>query len=162
MKLSASLLVSDSTRSCQVSAELELDDSIAAEGISAHTSELLKGLQAGFADAVANSRTAPIPTAVPLTLFAGLPSSTGTEEGVVVREALPSERVTAPTRKQRPDDRISAKQRKYLNDLLRINDLDLAAWCREKNTSENQITAAHCRQWIPELQEMANRKGFSA
>ena len=43
-----------------------------------------------------------------------------------------------------------------------FNDSDLAAWCREKNTPENQITAAHCQQWIPELQEMANRKGGGA
>lgn len=159
MKLSASIHFSDSTRSCQVCAELELDNSIAAEGLSANTSELLRGLQAGIVNALTDNRMNTTSPAVSLNMFSAIPSCPETNGGADVPKVLPSGRVTAPSRKQRPNDQISAKQRKYLKDLLRANGQDLAAWCREKNTPEDQITAADCRQWIPELQAMVTRKG---
>ena len=56
-------------------------------------------------------------------------------------------------RKQLPTDKASPKQKKYLESLLKQNDYTIKRWCKEQGVSEDEITAAHCKEWIPELQE---------
>lgn len=153
MKLTASISYSDSVKSCQVSAELELENSVTAATLSTQTCELLKGLQSGIADAVSSNpminTTPPVnPTGSPLML----PVRNQTE--------LPVGAVAPDKRKQRPEDQPSPKQKKFLNDLLRANGLNLSRWCKDKNVRESQITAEHCRQWIPELQDMSKGTRF--
>ena len=55
MILKACLTLSDPARSCQVSAELELDNQVTPEILSTRTSELLLGLQSGITNAVSGS-----------------------------------------------------------------------------------------------------------
>ncbi|MBR4663856.1 MAG: hypothetical protein IKO93_08280, partial [Lentisphaeria bacterium] len=55
MILKACLTLSDPARSCQVSAELELDNQVTPEVVSTRTSELLLGLQSGITNAVSGS-----------------------------------------------------------------------------------------------------------
>ena len=62
-------------------------------------------------------------------------------------------------RKQLPTDKASPKQKKYLKSLLKQNDYTIKRWCKEQGVSEDEITAAHCKEWIPELQEKL-KEGF--
>ena len=62
-------------------------------------------------------------------------------------------------RKQLPTDKASPKQKKYLESLLKQNDYTIKRWCKEQGVSEDEITAAHCKKWIPELQEKI-KEGF--
>ena len=62
-------------------------------------------------------------------------------------------------RKQLPTDKASPKQKKYLESLLKQNDYTIKRWCKEQGVSEDEITAAHCKEWIPELQEKI-KEGF--
>lgn len=157
MKVTASISYSDSRRSCQVNVEQELSDSVTAETLSAQTWELLKGLQSGIADAISGNRGKAIShTNNP-------PASANKIPNGNTAPGNPSASSSAPVpgkRKQRPGDQPSPSQRKYLNDLLRANGLDLSRWCQDNNVQENQITVAHCQQWIPKLREMAKDKIF--
>ena len=141
MKITTSISYSDSVKACHVSAELELDNQTPANVLSARTSDLLQGLQSGILRGMSGRDVLDVtPVADP--------------------NALSDENAPAPQRKQRPDDPVSPKQHKYLNDLLQANGTDLAAWCREKNISEDQITAADCQKWIPELKEKLKNKNM--
>ena len=62
-------------------------------------------------------------------------------------------------RRQLPTDKASPKQKKYLESLLKQNDYTIKRWCKEQGVSEDEITAAHCKEWIPELQEKI-KEGF--
>ena len=153
MKVTATINYGDQVRSCQVSAELELGNKVSAETLSAQTAEVLKGLQEGFANALSGRPlNNVISEASPRTLPASVPEGNVARASQTVpqREALPGKR------KQCPNDPPSPSQRKYLNDLLRLNGLDLVSWCRDKGVAEEQITAGNCQQWIPELR---NRHG---
>lgn len=150
MKLTASLSIEDQTRICQVSVDLEFENQVTSDILSARTCELLKGLQTGITNAMSGNPLKNItPSADPNRNVAqknqtGLPIDSNNK------------------RKQQPGDQPSPGQRKYINDLLRKNGLDLAAWCQEKNVPENQITAADCQQWIPELKDrLVNNKNKS-
>ena len=142
MKLTTTVTISDQNKSCQVCAELELNDQTGAEMLSAKTSELLRGLQSGILNGISGK---PVLDVTPVSDWppAQLPST------------------SSQTRKQRPDDPVSPKQQKYLNDLLRLNGITLAGWCREKKTSEDRITASDCQQWIPELKERLEKKNLA-
>ena len=157
MKVTASISYNDSRRSCQVNVEQELSDPVTAETLSAQTWELLKGLQSGIADAISGNRRKAIShTTHP-------PASANKIPNGNIPPGNPSASSSAPVpgkRKQRPGDQPSPSQRKYLNDLLRANGLDLSRWCQDNNVQENQITVAHCQQWIPKLREMAEEKIF--
>ena len=141
MKITASISYSDSARACQVSAELELNDQVTADILSARTCELLKGLQAGISNGTSGKALIDI---TPMN----------------DKEALPIGGTASSKRKQRPDDPVSPKQLKYLNDLLHANGLDLASWCREKHAAEDQITASNCQQWIPELKDRLDNRNM--
>ena len=121
------------------------------------TMEVLKGLQSGIADAISGNRGKAIPhTNNP-------PASANKIPNGNTAPGNPSASSSAPVpgkRKQRPGDQPSPSQRKYLNDLLRANGLDLSRWCQDNNVQEDQITVAHCQQWIPKLREMAEEKIF--
>ena len=154
MIIKTSLSLSDPTRTCQVSAELELDNQATADQISTKTSELLIGLQSGFAEAIASSPIKNVtPPSEPQALSLAIPKSNGNQKALPIG-AVPNKR------KQRPNDQPTPGQRKYLNDLLQKNGLNLASWCQEKNVPENQITAAHCQQWIPELKDRLKNNGI--
>ena len=157
MKLLTTLTISDQTRTCQVSAELELDNLVTPEVVSTRTSELLIGLQSGIANAVSGSTLKNVTPAINPPALA----PAGANDNVI-----PANRATwqtasvVPKRKQRPNDQPTPGQRKFVNDLLQKNGLDLASWCQEKNVPENQITAGNCQQWIPELKERLKNKGI--
>ena len=176
MKLLTTLTISDQTRTCQVSAELELDNQVTPEGVSTRTRELLLGLQSGITDAMSGSPLKNVTrSANPPALAAAVPSENITQ--TTNPPALPPSRSNknvisanretwqtapvAPKRKQQPNDQPSPGQRKYVNDLLQKIGLDLTSWCREKNVPENQITAANCQQWIPELKDRLKNSGTS-
>ena len=55
--------------------------------------------------------------------------------------------------KQLPTDSASQGQRKYLKDLTGKCGTTLKKWCQSKGVNENEITGAHCQEWIPELRE---------
>ena len=175
MILKTSLIISDQTRTCQVSAELELDNQVTPEGVSTRTRELLLGLQSGITDAMSGSPLKNVtPSADPPALAAAVPSENITPApnqpalppSRSNNNVIPANRETwqtasaAPKRKQRPNDQPTPGQRKFVNDLLQKNGLDLASWCQEKNVPENQITAGNCQQWIPELKERLKNKGI--
>lgn len=157
MIIKTSLSLSDPTRTCQVSAELELDNQATADQLSTKTSELLKGLQSGFADALSGSTLKNVtPSANPSALVAEAPNGNAIPAN---QKALPAER-GVPKRKPRPEDPASEKQLKYLNDLLLLNGLNMAKWCREKNAQKDHISRGQCQRWIPELQNMCNGSKF--
>ena len=173
MILKACLTLSDPARSCQVSAELELDNQVTPEVVSTRTSELLLGLQSGITNAVSGSTLKSVtPATNPPALVAA-----GSDENVIpatnppaLVAAAPNNNVvpanqetTAPValkRKQRPSGFAAEKQLKYLNDLLLSNGLNLAVWCKEKGVPKDQIRAVHCQQWIPELLERQKKGGW--
>ena len=51
-------------------------------------------------------------------------------------------------RKQLPTDKASPKQMMFLESLLKQNNYTMKSWCKEQKLSENEITAAHCKEWI--------------
>ena len=55
--------------------------------------------------------------------------------------------------KQLPTDQASPGQIKYLKDLTNKNGTNLKAWCKDHGVSPDNITGAHCKEWIPELLE---------
>ena len=55
--------------------------------------------------------------------------------------------------KQLPTDSASPGQRKFLKDLTGKCGTTLKKWCQSKGVNENEITGAHCQEWIPELRE---------
>ena len=134
MKLTTTLAISDQNKSCQVTAELELNDQTDAVMLSSRTSELLKGLQSGI-----------------LNCISGKPVLEVTSSSDWPPAQLQS--LSIQKRKQRPSDPVSPKQKKFLDDLLRTNGIDIDSWCQEKKISKDQITASDCQQWIPELQQ---------
>ena len=173
MKLLTSLTISDQTRTCQVSAELELDNQVTPEVVSTRTSELLLGLQSGITNAVSGSTLKNVtPSANPPALVEAGPNENATQvtNPPALVAAAPDNNVvpanqetTAPValkRKQRPSGFASEKQLKYLNDLLLSNGLNLAVWCKEKGVPKDQIRAVHCQQWIPELLERQKKGGW--
>lgn len=134
MILSASLRIGDQTKTCQVSAELELDNQITADMLSSRTVELLKGLQSGIMNGLSDRSV--------------LNSVQASNQLV-----LPGGNVAVQTQEQHTRDSVSPRQMKYLNDLLIQCRYTLAKWCKEKHVPMNQITSAHCGLWIPELKE---------
>ena len=137
---------------------------------------MLLGLQSGITDAVSGSPLKNLtPSADPPALTAAAPNGNVTPApnqpalppSRSNNNVIPANRETwqtasaAPKRKQRPNDQPSPGQRKFVNDLLQKNGLDLTSWCREKNVPENQITAANCQQWIPELKDRLKNSGTS-
>ena len=139
MKLTTTLAISDHNKSYQVTAEMELNDQTDAGMLSSRTSELLKGLQSGV-----------------LNCISGKPVLEVTSSSDWPPAQLPSHSIQK--RKQRPSDPVSPKQKKFLNDLLLANGIDIDNWCQEKKTSKDQITASDCQQWIPELQQRIKDK----
>ena len=175
MKLLTSLTISDQTRTCQVSAELELDNQVTPEVVSTRTSELLLGLQSGITNAVSGSTLKNVtPSANPPALVEAGPNENATQvtNPPALVAAAPNNNVVpgnqetwqtapvAPKRKQRPGGLASEKQLKYLNDLLALNGLNLAVWCKEKGVPKDQIRAVHCQQWIPELKDRQKNNGW--
>lgn len=80
MKLLTSLTISDQTRTCQVSAELELDNQVTPEMLSTRTSELLLGLQSGITNAVSGSTLKNVtPSANPPALVEAGPNENATQ-----------------------------------------------------------------------------------
>ena len=61
--------------------------------------------------------------------------------------------VAAKAPKQLPTDQASPGQIKYLKDLTNKNGTNLKAWCKDHGVSPDNITGAHCKEWIPELLE---------
>ena len=59
----------------------------------------------------------------------------------------------AKSPKQLPTDQASPGQIKYLKDLTNKNGTNLKAWCKDHGVSPDNITGAHCKEWIPELLE---------
>ena len=55
--------------------------------------------------------------------------------------------------KQLPTDQASPGQIKYLKDLTNKNGTNLKAWCKDHGVSPDNITGAHCKEWLPELLE---------
>ena len=143
MKLTTTLAISDHNKSYQVTAEMELNHQTDAGMLSSSTSELLKGMQSGI-----------------LNCISGKPVQEVASASDWLPAQLPSPSIQK--RKQRPSDPVSPKQKKFLNDLLLSNGIDIDSWCREKNTSEDQITASDCQQWIPELQQRIKDKDKSS
>ena len=151
------LMISDQTRTCQVSAELELDNQATADQISTKTSELLKGLQSGIANAVFDSTLKNVtPSENPSALLAEVPN----ENAIPANQKALSAGKVVSKKKQQPWDPASEKQIKYLKDLLLANGLNLAKWCREKNAQKDQISSGQCQQWIPELLELKKNNGM--
>lgn len=157
MKLLTTLTISDQTRTCQVSAELELDNQVTPEMLSNRTSELLLGLQSGITNAVSGST---LKNVTPATNSPALAAAGANNKVIPANRETWQTAPVAPRRKQRPGDQPSPGQRKFVNDLLQKNGLDLASWCQEKNVPENQITAANCQQWIPELKDRLKNNGW--
>lgn len=139
MKLTTTLAISDHNKSYQVTAEMELNHQTDAEMLSSSTSELLKGMQSGI-----------------LNCISGKPVQEVASASDWLPAQLPSPSIQK--RKQRPSDPVSPKQKKFLNDLLLSNGIDIDSWCQEKKTSKDQITASDCQQWIPELQQRIKDK----
>ena len=157
MKLLTSLTISDQTRTCQVSAELELDNQVTPEMLSTRTSELLLGLQSGITNAVSGSTLKNVtPSANPPALVEAGPN----ENAIPANQKALSAGKVVSKKKQQPWDPASEKQIKYLKDLLLANGLNLAKWCREKNAQKDQISSGQCQQWIPELLELKKNNGM--
>ena len=72
--------------------------------------------------------------------------------GVVTMRSLDNAQ-EPPKPQQLPNDPASPKQIKYLNDLTSKCGTTLGRWCKEHGVSKDEITAKHCKEWIPELLE---------
>ena len=175
MILKACLTLSDPARSCQVSAELELDNQVTPEVVSTRTSELLLGLQSGITNAVSGSTLKNVtPSANPPALVEAGPNENATPPAnppalapaEANKNVIPANQETLPTgfvapkRKTRVGAPPSEKQLSYLNYLLTENGLSLAKWCKERNARKDQITKSQCQQWIPELLERQKKGGW--
>ena len=115
MILKACLTLSDPARSCQVSAELELDNQVTPEVVSTRTSELLLGLQSGITNAVSGST---LKNVTPATNPPALAAAGANNKVIPANRETWQTAPVAPRRKQRPGDQPSPGQRKFVNDLL--------------------------------------------
>ena len=69
-----------------------------------------------------------------------------------------NENQTPQKPKQLPTDQATPKQKMFLESLLKQNNYTTKRWCKEQGISENEITAAHCKEWIPELTQRIKEK----
>ena len=69
-----------------------------------------------------------------------------------------NENQTSQKPKQLLTDQATPKQKMFLESLLKQNNYTTKRWCKEQGVSENEITAAHCKEWIPELTQRIKEK----
>ena len=77
---------------------------------------------------------------------------------VVNIKALNNTPAVSSKPKQLPGDPASQGQIKYLNDLTSKCGTTLNRWCKEHGVKQDSITGAHCKEWIPELNQKIKEK----
>ena len=77
---------------------------------------------------------------------------------VVNIKALNNTPAASSKPKQLPGDPASQGQIKYLNDLTSKCGTTLNRWSKEHGVKQDSITGAHCKAWIPELNQKIKEK----
>ena len=175
IKFNVLFSIDEQTKTGQFSIEIEPNNLLITGVHPVQNGELPNGVQFDIADVASGRPLKNItPSANPPALVEAVPNENATQvtNPPALVAAAPNNNVVpgnqetwqtapvAPKRKQRPGGLASEKQLKYLNDLLALNGLNLAVWCKEKGVPKDQIRAVHCQQWIPELKDRQKNNGW--